>query len=125
MENYNDFESVTEESNGLNETMSDDRGYIDDEIPDYASLMMDRYISYTGLLDNDSLLSRNELIGLGIECILGNCYGAEATTKDGAEMSLLPKPGKCRAFGVGVCYGQVGVRNQFQVTMYTASSSKQ
>lgn len=83
-----------------------DRGFIDDEIPDYANLLLDNYVSFTGLLNTERPISRRELLRHDILSDDEREFLKEPST---------PKPERCRIFGTGVYYGQVCLRNHFQV----------
>ncbi|XP_076322051.1 uncharacterized protein LOC143231390 [Tachypleus tridentatus] len=89
------------------------KGFIDDEIPDYATLVLGDYVSFTGLVDSDRPISHQELTALDCkeENNNDNCTSGEKYET----RILLPRPEKCKAFGAGVYYGQVGVKNHFQV----------
>ncbi|XP_022254645.1 uncharacterized protein LOC106470311 [Limulus polyphemus] len=97
------FEEETESS----------KGFIDDEIPDYATLVLGDYVSFTGLVDSDRPISHQELTAL--DCKEENNNDNSTSGEKYETHILLPRPEKCRAFGAGVYYGQVGVKNHFQV----------
>ncbi|XP_023215990.1 uncharacterized protein LOC111618667 isoform X1 [Centruroides sculpturatus] len=82
-----------------------DRGFIDDEIPDYANLLLDNYVSFTGLLDTERPISRRELLK-------HDFYDVE---EEFLKEPSTPRAERCRIFGTGVYYGQVCLRNHFQV----------
>ena len=82
------------------------------------------YISFTGLLDggNRNLFSSysDESKRLspysGESKRLSPCSDETSSSKQAEE--LVPQAGNCRAFGAGLHYGQVGIKNNFQVCIF-------
>lgn len=80
-------------------------GFIDDEIPDYASLFLGNYVSFTGLLNTEKPMTYSEMKFID-----------HRDPEDGSEeTSTEARPEKCFVYGAGVYYGQVGFKNHFMV----------
>lgn len=102
------------ERNAETQTSSCSGQYIDDEIPDYSNLLLGRYVSYTGLLNSEANIVFDDI---KFENILDIESDMSVPKENSLPQELGIYPEKCKVFGAGAYYGQVGVTNSFFVSV--------
>jgi hypothetical protein len=107
--------SENNKNDGMNTRTSSLVGqFIDDEIPDFSSLFLGEYMSYTGLINTDRPMTYDDL---KFDDLAEEDYNSdtnrEITHNSISDIGIYPE--RCQVFGAGVYYGQVGIKNHFVV----------
>jgi hypothetical protein len=111
----NSDSSENNKNDGINTRTSSLAGqFIDDEIPDFSSLFLGEYMSYTGLINTDKPMTYDHMKFDDLAQEDNNSdTNREMTDNSISDIGIYPE--RCQVFGAGVYYGQVGIKNHFVV----------
>ncbi|XP_054164820.1 uncharacterized protein LOC128962471 [Oppia nitens] len=80
--------------------------YIDDEIPDYSNYFVGRYVSYTGLLNNERPTTYDYI---KFDDLLEDDLNLNLYQNTVQDLGIYPE--KCQVLGAGAYYGQVSTKD--------------